>query len=117
MSARSTRQELGWCVVSPGLSGGLWVSEREVGGPSGLDDAPNCQDRGDTEEERVWNCCHETLACLGRHCNSRPAVTPSPRMAKMNKKTGEGGVQAQGPGESQNFPVTTLRLLGFEKGL
>ena len=88
------------------MSGGLWVSKREVGGPSGLDDAPNLQHRGYTEEERVRNYCHETLACLGRHCKSRPAVTTSPRMAKMNKKTGEGGVQTQEPGESQNFPVT-----------
>ena len=118
MSARSARQELVWCVASPGLSGGLWVSKREVGGPSGLDDAPNLQHRGDTEEEeRVRNYCHETLACLGRHCKSRPAVTTSPRMAKMNKKTGEGGVQTQEPGESQNFSVTSFRRLGFEKGL
>ena len=106
MSARSERQELAWCVGSPRLSAGLWGSRREVGGPSGLDDAPNRHHRGGTEEERVCNYCHETLACLGRCCKSRAAVTTSPRMAKMNKKTGEGGVQTQVPGESQNFPVT-----------
>ena len=106
MSARSARQELAWCANSTGFSRGLSVSRKEGGGPSGLDDAPNQHDRGNTEEERVWNCCHETLACLGRRCKSRAAVTTSPRMAKMNKKTGEGGVQTQGPGESQNFSVT-----------
>ena len=101
---------------SPSLSGGLWVSKREVGGPSGLDDAPNRHHRGVTEEERVWNYYHETLACLGRHCMSRAAVTTSPRMAKMNKKTEEGGVQTQGPGKSQIYPSSRIfQLVRFLK--
>ena len=115
MSARSERQELEWCAGSPRLAAGLWVSRREVGGPSGLGDAPNRDHRGREEEERVWK---ETLACLGRHCKSRAAVTTSsPRMAKMNKKTGEGGVQVQGPGESYNSSIKlhNIELVGISR--
>ena len=48
---------------------------------------------------------------------SKAAVTTIPRMAKMNKKTEEGGVQTQGPGKTQTFQSRLSACQNFEKGL
>ena len=71
-----------------------------------MGDAPTRKYRGATEEEKEVCDNHGTLAYLGRNHQARPTVTIRPRiakMAKMNKNTGEGGVQSQGPGESQTL--------------
>ena len=81
-----------------------------------MGDAPTRKYRGATEEEKEVCDNHGTLAYLGRNHQARPTVTIRPRitkMAKMNKNTGEGGVQSQGPGESQT--LTQKDQLAYER--